>query len=80
MARKKNTGHGWTPPNAITTLVSVLLVAGGLYLGISGYLHQHAPDLLAIGMDTNDFFVYLSFILPALGWLVLFAGVKSRYL
>jgi hypothetical protein len=78
---KKAAGRsGWTPPTALTTLVSVLLVAGGIYLGISGFLHQHPADLIPVGIDTNDLFVYISFVLPALGWLLMFAGVKSKYI
>ncbi|MBN2152158.1 MAG: hypothetical protein JW839_11975 [Candidatus Lokiarchaeota archaeon] len=82
MARKKRQagGSGWTPPSALVTFLSTLLVAGGIYLGISGILHQHDPNLVPIGVDTNDLFVFLSFVLPGLGWLLMFGGVKSRYI
>lgn len=82
MARKKKQagGSGWTPPSAMVTLLSFLLVAGGIYLGASGILHQHPADLFPIGIDTNDFFVFLSFVLPGLGWFLMLAGVKSRFL
>ncbi len=81
MARKKKHvgGSGWTPPNAITTLISLLLVAAGIYMGVSGILRQHG-DSIILGMNMNDLFVVLSFVLPGLGWLVMFAGVKSKYL
>ena len=82
MARKKKQagGSGWTPPNAITTLISVLLVAAGIYMGVSGILRQQPADAVILGMNMNDLFVFLSFVLPGLGWLVMFAGVKSKYL
>ncbi|MEX2682440.1 MAG: hypothetical protein Q6373_012635 [Candidatus Sigynarchaeota archaeon] len=81
MARKKKQsgGSGWTPPSALVTFLSVLLVAGGIYLGITGYLHNYDPNLIPIGVDTNDLFVILSFIMPGLGWLLMFGGVKSRF-
>ena len=82
MARKKRQagGSGWTPPTALVTMLSFLLVAGGIYLGVSGILNQHPADLIPIGIDTNDLFVFLSCVLPGLGWLLMFVGVKSRYL
>ncbi len=82
MARKKKQagGSGWTPPNAITTVISFLLVAGGIYMGYFGITRGFPPDSVILGFNSNDLFVFLSFVLPGLGWLVMFAGVKSKYL
>jgi len=58
----------------------MLLVAGGIYLGITGIQGQWDPNMIPIGINTNDLFVILSFVLPGLGWLLMLVSVKSRYL
>jgi hypothetical protein len=80
MARKKRQagGSGWTPPSALVTLLSFLLVAGGIYMGVSGILRQYG-DSIILGMNMNDLFVFLSFVLPGLGWLLMFGGIKSKH-
>ncbi len=51
-----------------------------MYLGLNGYLDGFQPDLLAIGMDTNDFLMIVGIFLPVVGWLLMYLGITTRFL
>ena len=61
-------------------MISALLVGAGIYLGLNGYVDGFPPDLLAIGVDTNDFLMFVGIFLPVVGWLLMYLGITTRFL
>lgn len=67
-----------SPPTKSTMIVALILFIVGLILCVLGYIGIFPPDFLPVDMNTNTFVYILGYIIPAIGWILIFIGTRVK--
>jgi len=67
-----------SPPTKVTMVTALVLTVIGLAIGLIALLDLFPPDLIPVAMDTNQLLYYIGFLLPAIGWLLIFIGTRVK--
>jgi hypothetical protein len=67
-----------SPPTKVTMVTALVLTVVGLIVGLVGLFDLLPPDLIPIAMNTNELLYYCGFLIPAIGWILIFIGTRVK--
>ena len=71
----------YSPPKKSTILFSFLIMFIGIILGVLGVMGQMSvliPGTIIFGLDADQLFILIGFLLVIIAWLLMFLGVLFR--
>jgi len=71
----------YSPPKKSTILFSFLIMFIGIILGVIGVMGQMSvliPGTIIFGLDADQLFILIGFLLVIIAWLLMFLGVLFR--